>query len=180
MPSVLARSLSLLAELVIVMAPPPTTPCWSMWILAEFVLLFGILTGFFVFVPYLGPISAMVIGTTLAYVDTGSPLSAALVLGVFLAGQGIEGYFVTPRLVGREIGLHPVWIIFALLGGGAVAGLPGFLVAMPMAAAIAATVRFVLNRYQHSRLYNEDDEDDEDAISSSSAGGEAASSIESR
>ncbi|MCH9780467.1 MAG: AI-2E family transporter [Alphaproteobacteria bacterium] len=146
----------------------------------KYALLFGILTGFFVFVPYLGPISAMVIGTTLAYVDTGSPLSAALVLGVFLAGQGIEGYFVTPRLVGREIGLHPVWIIFALLGGGAVAGLPGFLVAMPMAAAIAATVRFVLNRYQHSRLYNEDDEDDEDAISSSSAGGEAASSIESR
>ncbi len=134
---------------------------------SKYALLFGILTGFFVFVPYLGPISATVIGTSLAFIDSGSTIQAALVLGVFLAGQGIEGYFVTPRLVGREVGLHPVWIIFSLLGGGAVGGLPGFLIAMPTAAAMVAAVRFGLNRYQQSRLYNENDETELNAFDDS-------------
>ena len=59
----------------------------------------------------------------------------------------ITGYFLTPRLVGERVGLHPVWVLFALLAGGSLFGFLGILVALPVAAVIGVLVRYALRRY---------------------------------
>jgi predicted PurR-regulated permease PerM len=75
-------------------------------------------------------------------------------VAVFAAGQFIEGNFVTPRLVGSRIGVHPVWLIFAVLTGAALFGIVGALLAVPAAAVIGVLIRFALERYRTSDLYN--------------------------
>jgi predicted PurR-regulated permease PerM len=77
-----------------------------------------------------------------------------VVAAVFGAGQFIEGNFVTPRLVGSRIGIHPVWLIFAVLAGAALFGLVGALLAVPAAAVIGVFIRFGLESYRTSALYS--------------------------
>lgn len=77
----------------------------------------------------------------------------ALIIGIFAAGQFIEGNFLSPKLVGGSIGLHPVWLMFALFAFGYVFGFVGLLLAVPMAAAAGVLVRYGLTRYLGSRLY---------------------------
>jgi len=76
-----------------------------------------------------------------------------MVAAVFVAGQSLEGNVITPRLVGRSVGLHPVWLILALAVFGALFGFVGMLVAVPMAAAIGVLVRHAATAYQQSALY---------------------------
>lgn len=80
-------------------------------------------------------------------------VTLGLVVAVFAAGQVLEGAILTPRLVGGRIGLHPVWIVFALLAGGALFGFIGIIVAVPVAAVVGVLSRFLLDRYLHSRVY---------------------------
>jgi predicted PurR-regulated permease PerM len=75
------------------------------------------------------------------------------VAGIFVVGQTAESYFLTPKLVGERVGLHPVWLIFALMAGGALFGFTGVLLAIPVAAVIGVLVRFSLSRYLESTLY---------------------------
>ena len=77
----------------------------------------------------------------------------AAVAGVFMLGQIIEGNFVSPILVGDRVGLHPVWLMLAVMAGGALFGFVGVLIAVPVAAAIAVLLRFALERYLESPLY---------------------------
>ena len=74
---------------------------------------------------------------------------------VFLVGQMLEGNVLSPKLVGDRVGLHPVWIMFALLAGGALFGFVGVLVAVPMAAVIGVLVRHFIDRYRASSLYRD-------------------------
>ena len=76
-----------------------------------------------------------------------------LVIGIFAAGQFIEGNFLSPKLVGSSVGLHPVWLMFALFTFGYLFGFVGLLLAVPMAAAAGVLVRFALNQYLASKLY---------------------------
>src|SRR5262249_18997375 len=76
-----------------------------------------------------------------------------IVVGVFAAGQFIEGNILSPKLVGHSIGLHPVWLMFALFAFGYIFGFVGLLLAVPMAAAAGVLCRFALNQYLGSRLY---------------------------
>ena len=73
--------------------------------------------------------------------------------GVFLVGQIAEGYFLTPYLVGKKVGLHPVWIIFMLLAGGMVAGFLGVLLAVPTAAVLGVFIRHLIKWYQTTDFY---------------------------
>jgi predicted PurR-regulated permease PerM len=117
-------------------------------------LVIGLGSGILVFVPYLGHLVGLVISVSVAFAQTGTwslPGAATILFGVGLA---IEGYVLTPKLVGDKIGLHPVWILFSLLAGGAIAGFVGVLLAVPMAAVIGVLVRFGLERYMGSPLYN--------------------------
>lgn len=79
-----------------------------------------------------------------------------MVGGVFAIGQIIEGNFLTPKLVGEKVGLHPVWVIFALMAGGSLAGFTGVMLAVPVAAVIGVLVRFGLAQYMKSALYTGD------------------------
>ena len=76
-----------------------------------------------------------------------------MVVGVFAVGQVLEGYFLTPKLVGTRVGLHPVWLMFSLLAFGYLFGFVGLLVAVPTAAAIGVLIRFALRQYLASPLY---------------------------
>lgn len=114
----------------------------------------GLLTGLFSFIPYIGMALGLCVGLVVAMFQFQDWLMVAVVAVVFAAGQFLEGNFVTPRLVGSRVGLHPVWVIFAVLAGAALFGLVGALVAVPAAAVIGVFVRFGLGRYRASPLYN--------------------------
>lgn len=116
-------------------------------------LLVGIGAGAISFIPYLGAAIGLIIGLGIALAQFSDWLPIALVAGIFIIGQTAESYVLTPRLVGGRIGLHPVWIIFALLAGGALFGFTGVLLAVPAAAIIGVLIRFGLSRYLESPLY---------------------------
>ena len=117
-------------------------------------LLVGIGAGFISFIPYLGAATGMVVGLGIAIVQFPEWSMVAIVGGVFLVGQTLESYLLTPRLVGTRVGLHPLWIIFALLAGGTLMGFTGVLIAVPTAAVLGVLIRFGLVRYMVSELYS--------------------------
>jgi predicted PurR-regulated permease PerM len=116
-------------------------------------LLIGIIAGLLTFIPYLGPTSGVVLGTIAALVQFGDWKHVAGVLAVFGIGQVIESYWLTPKLVGDRIGLHPVAVIFAVLAGGQLFGFLGMLLALPVAAVANVLLRYAHERYTHSQLY---------------------------
>ena len=119
----------------------------------NFGFVIGLATGFLVIFPYVGLLVGMAAGITVAFFQFGEMSQVLMVLGVFISGQVIEGNFVTPKLVGDKVGLHPVWIIFAMLAGGALFGFVGVLLAVPMAAVIGVLIRFGLGEYQKSSYF---------------------------
>ena len=119
----------------------------------EFGLVIGFLTGLISFVPYFGMGLGLAIALGVAFTQFSGVLPFALVAGVFAVGQVVEGYLLTPRLVGEKVGLHPVWVIFALFAGGALFGFTGVLLAVPVAAVVGVLVRFALARYRASAYW---------------------------
>ena len=116
----------------------------------------GILTGILSFIPYVGFFTGLVISALLALAG-GASLSQWAALGaIFLIGNILEGYILTPRLVGKRVGLHPLWILFAVLAGGCLAGFLGVLVAVPVAAVIGVVLRGLNKLYQSSDFYKGD------------------------
>lgn len=117
-------------------------------------LLIGIATGVLAFVPFvgwaLGLITASALATVQFWPET-SPL--LLVLGVFAAGQALDAAILSPQIVGGKLGLHPVWLIFALAVFSSLFGFVGVLVAVPLAAAFAVLVRFAIELYLGSEIY---------------------------
>lgn len=119
----------------------------------EFGLVIGLATGLISFVPYFGMLIGFALGIGVALAQFGLALPVALVAAVFLIGQFVEGNFITPRLVGNRVGLHPAWMIFALLAGGALFGFTGVLLAIPVAATAGVLIRFGLECYLASDTY---------------------------
>ncbi|OAP40547.1 hypothetical protein AU381_01145 [Sinorhizobium glycinis] len=120
---------------------------------------FGLLIGFFAgmisFIPYVGSLVGLVLAVGVAIVQFWPDyVWILLVLAVFFTGQFLEGNILQPKLVGKSVGLHPVWLMFALLAFGALFGFVGLLVAVPAAAAIGVLVRFGIQRYLDSDLYH--------------------------
>lgn len=125
----------------------------------DFGLVVGLATGFVSFIPYFGMGLGLVIGLGIAFAQFTDWVPIALVAAVFAAGQLIEGNFLTPRLVGERVGLHPVWVIFAVLAGGALIGFTGVILSIPAAATIGVVVRFAVARYRRSGLFAPDGDD---------------------
>jgi predicted PurR-regulated permease PerM len=120
------------------------------WSLAglEFGVVLGVLAGVMSFVPFVGALFAALVAIAIAIGQWGfDPAQIGLVALVFLVVQIVEGAFLTPRLVGERVGLHPVWVLFAVFAGGEVMGFLGVLIAVPAAAAIAVLVRYWIERY---------------------------------
>ncbi|HET6160445.1 MAG TPA: AI-2E family transporter [Dongiaceae bacterium] len=118
-----------------------------------FGIVIGLLAGLLTFIPYVGSLTGFAVSMAIAIGQFDSWWPVALVAIVFAIGQALEGNFLTPKLVGDRVGLHPVWIIFALLAGGALFGFVGLLLAVPVAAVIGVLVRFSIAQYRASRLY---------------------------
>jgi predicted PurR-regulated permease PerM len=123
----------------------------------DFGLLVGLAAGLLSFIPYVGALSGVGVALVIAIVQWGDLYHIALVLGVFGLGQVIESYYLTPKLVGEKVGLHPVWVIFALFVGGLFLGFTGVILAVPVAATIGVLIRFFLGKYLSSPLYSAPD-----------------------
>jgi predicted PurR-regulated permease PerM len=114
----------------------------------------GILTGLLVFIPYLGfglGLMLALIAAVLQFADWSGLISVAVIYG---AGQLIEGFFLTPRLVGERIGLNPLAVIFALLAFGQLFGFVGVLLALPASAVLMVAFRHLRHHYLRSSFYN--------------------------
>lgn len=119
----------------------------------EFALPIGIITGMLVFVPYVGMLTGLALATVVALMQFPSIGGVVPVWIVFGIGQTLEGTLVTPLLVGKRIGLHPVAVIFALLAFGQIFGFFGVLLALPASAALLVGLRHLGAQYRNSSLY---------------------------
>jgi predicted PurR-regulated permease PerM len=116
--------------------------------------LIGMTAGLISFVPYLGGIVGVGAALLAALVQFGGEWPYLLgVLAVFAVGQTLEGFVLTPWLVGDRIGMHPVAVIFAIMAGGQLFGFLGVLLALPVAAVVMVVLRYVHQRYLDSELY---------------------------
>ena len=118
-------------------------------------MLVGFIAGIISFIPYVGSIVGFITAMAIAFAQFDYWVPIAQVVGVFAIGQFLEGNFLTPKLVGDSIGLHPVWVMFALLAGGVLLGFLGLMIAVPLAAVIGVLVRFAISKYKQSSLYRE-------------------------
>ncbi|WP_420549893.1 AI-2E family transporter [Curvivirga sp.] len=123
----------------------------------DFGLLVGFFTGLVSFIPYFGMLIGFALGMGIALAQFDTMAMVGFVAIVFAIGQVIEGYILTPRLIGNRVGLHPVWIIFALMAGGALFGFLGILIAVPVTAVIGVLARFAIQQYMASPLYQDMD-----------------------
>lgn len=120
----------------------------------QFGFVIGLIAGAISFIPFVGTFVGAVLSIGMALAQFPPDwVSVALVVAVFVVGQTLEGNILSPKLVGDRVGLHAVWIMFALLAGGVLFGFVGILVAVPTAAVIGVIVRHLLARYRESEFY---------------------------
>lgn len=123
----------------------------------DFGLLIGLGAGLISFIPYIGSILGLLVAISVALVQFWPDwIWIVATAAVFAVGQFIEGNILQPKLVGGRVGLHPVWLIFALVAFGYFFGFVGLLIAVPVSAAIGVLVRFAIRRYVESPLYSGD------------------------
>ncbi len=121
----------------------------------NFGLLIGFVAGMISFIPYVGSFVGLALSLGVALVQFWPEYHWIIATAVvFFAGQFIEGNILQPKLMGSRIGLHPVWLMFALFAFGAMFGFVGLLIAVPAAAVVGVLVRFALSRYLDSDLYH--------------------------
>jgi predicted PurR-regulated permease PerM len=120
----------------------------------SFGILIGVVSGFLTFIPYVGSLTALVVSVCVALAQFAPDWTRILIIvGIVVFGQFIEGNILSPKLVGESVGLHPVWLIFALLAFGSLFGFVGLVLAVPLAAAAGVLTRFGLARYRESPLF---------------------------
>lgn len=122
-----------------------------------YALVLGLTAGALNLIPYIGLTISLGVSMIVALMDAGGLVQCVKVLVVFVVVQGIEGNFLSPRVVGERVGLHPAWVMFALVVAANAWGMVGMLVAIPVAAVINIVVRIVLQRLYGSRFYDEAD-----------------------
>ena len=117
-------------------------------------LFIGVSSGMLTFVPYVGASIGYLAAAAAVLTARGFAWQPqAVVLGIFALGQVLEGYLWVPKLVGRSVGLHPVWVMFGLLALGSLLGFTGLLLAVPLTAACAVPVRMLRTHYMNGPYY---------------------------
>ncbi len=120
----------------------------------QFGVVVGLIAGLLTFIPYVGSIIGGLLSIGLALFQFwDDPIWIGAVVLIFVIGQMLEGNFLTPKLVGRSVGLHPVWLMFALSAFGSFMGFTGMLIAVPVAAMLGVFFRFGVGQYLDGRLY---------------------------
>lgn len=118
--------------------------------------LIGFGAGMLSIIPMVGSAVGFVVGVIMAWMQTGEWSFVAIVAGIFIAGQVVEGNFLTPKLVGNSVGLHTLWVFFALMAGGALFGILGMFLAVPVAAVAGVLIAFGIARYKASPYYKQE------------------------
>ncbi|OPX55903.1 Predicted PurR-regulated permease PerM [Oceanospirillum multiglobuliferum] len=127
----------------------------GLWLVGlKLALLVGLLAGLASIVPYLGAIIGIGAGLAAGWFQFTDWLPLVWILSVFIIGQLLESFVLTPLLVGDKIGLHPVTVIFAIMAGGQLFGFTGVLIALPVAAVIMVLLRHVHDYYKDSEMYS--------------------------
>jgi predicted PurR-regulated permease PerM len=120
----------------------------------QYGFLVGMVAGMLSFIPYVGSVTGLVLSVGIAAIQFwGQPVWILVTAGIFLFGQFVEGNVLAPNLIGKSVGLHPVWLILALSVFGSLFGFAGLLVAVPVAAALGVIGRFLIDQYLASPLY---------------------------
>jgi len=129
----------------------------GLWLVGvEFGFLIGFIAGLVSFVPYLGAFVGISAALIAALVQGMDPMHLGLVVAVFVVGQTLESFILTPWLVGDSIGLHPVAVIFSIMAGGQLFGFLGVLLALPVTAVVMVLLRYAHEQYTGSNLYGAD------------------------
>ena len=115
----------------------------------------GVVAGLLSFIPYAGSTFCLVASMLLAFIQFDTAQQLLMTLSVFVVGQSLEGYVLTPKLVGDRVGLHPVWILFALFAFGSLFGFLGVLIAVPVASVMGVLIRFAIRQYKVSSIYRD-------------------------
>lgn len=120
----------------------------------QFGLIIGAIAGTITVIPYIGAMTGGALAIGLAFYQFwGDWAAIGIIAAIFAVGQFMEGNVLTPRLVGKSIGVHPVWLIFALSVFGGLFGIAGMLVAVPLSATLGVLARFGVSKYKESLLY---------------------------
>ena len=120
----------------------------------QFGLVVGLIAGLLTFIPYVGSVIGGILAIGLSMFQFwGTPEWIVVVAVIFVIGQVVEGNVLTPKLVGSSVGLHPVWLMFALSAFGSLMGITGMLVAVPVAASLGVFFRFGIGQYLQGKLY---------------------------
>ncbi len=122
----------------------------------RFGLAIGVAAGLINMIPFVGSIVGFVVAVSVAVVQFDNWVMWLVIASIFVFGQVIEGNFITPRLIGDAVGLHPVWIIFALLAGGHLFGITGVMLSVPAAAVAGVVVRRSIVHYQETHFFQGD------------------------
>ncbi len=121
--------------------------------------LIGIGSGIFSIIPLVGSTFGLVAGIAVAWFQTQDVTYVIIIAAIFMGGQFIEGNILSPKVVGDSVGLHPLWIIFALMAGASLLGIVGMLIAVPVAATIGVLAGFAIDQYKQSPLYQKEPEE---------------------
>lgn len=120
----------------------------------NFGFLIGMISGLISFIPYVGSLTGLLLAAVVAIAQFWPDWKwIILIVMIFFSGQFLEGYILQPKLVGESVGLHPVWLMFALFAFGYLFGFVGLLLAVPLAAAMGVLIRFALKQYMASSIY---------------------------
>lgn len=115
--------------------------------------LIGLTAGFLSIIPMVGSTIGLLVSVAVAWFQAGEWSYVGIIAAIFIVGQIVEGNILTPKLVGDSVGLHPLWILFALMAGGSLFGILGMLLAVPVAAVIGVLMSFAILQYKASALY---------------------------
>ena len=119
----------------------------------KYSILLGITTGLINFIPFVGIFIGLLASLIVVYLQFGSLKFLILTALIFIVGASIDSGVISPKLVGKRVGLHPVWSIFSILLGGKLFGFIGMLVAIPLGATVAILIKIILKYYYKSELY---------------------------
>ena len=123
----------------------------GLWIVGvDFALIFGLIAGVCNIIPYFGPIIGAVPAVGFAFFQ--APSKALLAILVMLIVQQSESHFITPKIMGDKLGLHPVVIMFALLAGGKIIGFWGLILAVPLAGILKIIFKYIINKAIYTKI----------------------------
>jgi putative permease len=120
----------------------------------EFAFLIGLISGFILIMPFVGILIALSSALIVSYLTFDDYTHLSYILGIYLFGHIIEAYFLAPKIIGNNLGLNPVWILFAVLTGASSFGFVGALIAVPTAGILKVIVIFLIQTYKKSKFYN--------------------------